>query len=401
MRLPSRRSARRGCLQPAHDRRCWRSRRGACGRRGRTGAWRPRARYVRVHAHDNRRVRGNRGRGAGRRIRLRFRTGYERTRRDRDRGRAGGRGVRRAARRRRRRRGAGRARAGRRRMRVLGVHALQGAAATRRAPGRGARVPGAERGGDRRLDAAAVLARRDEVIHDLDDGQMPWLEDRGITLVRGQARWTASAGCGSAISCSRPARAVVIAVGSGAAIPPVHGLAEISPWTNRQATTAKYGSARASPCSAAEPSAASSLRRGPRWAPRSTLVEALPRLLAGEEPFAGEQLAESLREQGVERPDREPGDRASARRQGASPSRSTDGEQLRSDELLVAVGRRPHTDDLGLETVDLEPGATIAVDDQMRVPGPRLAVRHRGRQRPRPADPRGQVPGPGRRRRRS
>ena len=42
---------------------------------------------------------------------------------------------------------------------------------------------------------------------------------------------------------------------------------------------------------------------------------------------------------------------------------------MRSDELLVAVGRRPHTDELGLETVDLKPGATISVDDQMRVPG--------------------------------
>ncbi len=34
----------------------------------------------------------------------------------------------------------------------------------------------------------------------------------------------------------------------------------------------------------------------------------------------------------------------------------------------MAVGRKPHTGDLGLETVDLEPGATIAVDDLMRVP---------------------------------
>ena len=46
-----------------------------------------------------------------------------------------------------------------------------------------------------------------------------------------------------------------------------------------------------------------------------------------------------------------------------------DGQELPSDELLVAVGRRPHTDDLGLETVGLAPGDSITVDERLRVPG--------------------------------
>ena len=46
-----------------------------------------------------------------------------------------------------------------------------------------------------------------------------------------------------------------------------------------------------------------------------------------------------------------------------------DQTEVTSDELLVAVGRRPHTDDLGLESVNLAPGETIRVDDRMRVPG--------------------------------
>src|SRR6201991_2898736 len=51
------------------------------------------------------------------------------------------------------------------------------------------RIPGAADAVTGKLDVAAVLARRDEVIHDLDDGaQLPWLADRGIALIRGHGR---------------------------------------------------------------------------------------------------------------------------------------------------------------------------------------------------------------------
>ena len=46
-----------------------------------------------------------------------------------------------------------------------------------------------------------------------------------------------------------------------------------------------------------------------------------------------------------------------------------DGRELMADEILVAVGRRPATGDLGLETVGLEPGTPVAVDDQLRATG--------------------------------
>ena len=99
------------------------------------------------------------------------------------------------------------------------------------------------------------------------------------------------------------------------------------------------------------------------------VVEGLPRLLSREEPFAGEQVSATLRDRGV---DIRVGVRATAAaRDGEGSFELTldDESVLRSDELLVAVGRRPHTEDLGLETIDLEPGATIQVDDRMRVPG--------------------------------
>jgi dihydrolipoamide dehydrogenase len=99
-----------------------------------------------------------------------------------------------------------------------------------------------------------------------------------------------------------------------------------------------------------------------------TLIEMLPRLLAREEPFASAQVAEALRERGVEV---RTGAKAAAvrRENGEVIVTLEDGEDVRGDELLVAVGRRPLTDDLGLETVGLEPGRPIEVDDAMRTLG--------------------------------
>ena len=90
------------------------------------------------------------------------------------------------------------------------------------------------------LDVPAVLARRDEVVHDLDDSSMlPWLEQRGVTVVRGHGPLDGErrVRVGDDVLAAR--RAVVLATGSRALIPPIPGLAEAQPWTNVEATTAK------------------------------------------------------------------------------------------------------------------------------------------------------------------
>jgi dihydrolipoamide dehydrogenase len=231
------------------------------------------------------------------------------------------------------------------------------------------RVPGAREALTRDLDPAAVLARRDQVIHDLDDAvQLPWIEERGITLIRGRARLDGERRVRVGDRSLTARRAVVIAVGSGAGVAPVDGLEKLAPWTNRQGTTASQAPSRLTVLGGG----AVGCELAQAWAALGSqvvLIEALPRLLAREEPFASEQLAESLRAQGIEV-------RVGARAVKAARNSSNefvvtlaDGTELESDELLVAVGRVPHTDDLGLETVDLEPGSTITVDDRMRVPG--------------------------------
>jgi dihydrolipoamide dehydrogenase len=148
----------------------------------------------------------------------------------------------------------------------------------------------------------------------------------------------------------------------------VPGLRELSPWTNREGTTAKRVPGRLTVlgggvvgCELAQ--AWSSLGA------KVALVEARLRLLSGEEPFAGEQLCRSLRRQGVDVRLGAEAVNAARAATGEFELSLADGTVLRSDELLVAVGRRPHTRELGLETVDLEPGASIPVDDQMRVGG--------------------------------
>jgi pyruvate/2-oxoglutarate dehydrogenase complex dihydrolipoamide dehydrogenase (E3) component len=245
------------------------------------------------------------------------------------------------------------------------------------------RVPGAKQAVTGKLDPEAVLARRDQVIHDLDDsGQLPWLQDNSITLVRGQARLDGERRVRVGDELLQARRAVVVAVGSGAAVPQVPGLEEISPWTNRAGTTANDVPGTLTVLGGG----AVGCELAQAWASLGsdvTLVEALPRLLPGEEPFAGEMLAHSLRDHGVDVRIGVQATAASRNQHGHEPAHEhdtahdqrfelelEDGDTLSSDELLIAVGRRPHTGDLGLETVDLEPGAWLVVDDTMRVTAP-------------------------------
>ena len=103
------------------------------------------------------------------------------------------------------------------------------------------RIPGAAEAVTGKLDVAAALARRDEVIHDLDDGaQLPWLEDRGIELIRGHGRLSGERRVTVGGEEIEAKRAVFLATGSLPAMPPIPGLDEYDcAWTNREATIAK------------------------------------------------------------------------------------------------------------------------------------------------------------------
>jgi pyruvate/2-oxoglutarate dehydrogenase complex dihydrolipoamide dehydrogenase (E3) component len=226
------------------------------------------------------------------------------------------------------------------------------------------RVPGLRVG---ELDVPAVLARRDDVIHDLDDAAMlPWLEERGVTVVRGHGRLAGERVVDVAGERLAARRAIVVATGSSATIPPVPGLAEARPWTNVEATTAKD----VPPRLAVLGGGVVGVELSQAWSAlgsKVTLVHRGERLIEREEPFASEQVATSLREAGVDL--RLETAVASVLRDGDVRLELEGGGEVEADELLVAVGRTPRTADIGLETVGLEPGGPIEVDESLRVPG--------------------------------
>jgi pyruvate/2-oxoglutarate dehydrogenase complex dihydrolipoamide dehydrogenase (E3) component len=230
------------------------------------------------------------------------------------------------------------------------------------------RIPGAREAAAGELDVAAVLARRDEIVHDLDDSvQVPWLEDRNVTIVRGRGRLVSERRVKVGDELLSARQAVIVAVGTGPALPPIPGLAEAAPWTNREATTAKSAPGRLLVLGGG----VVGVELAQAWASLGssvTIVERGKQLLAREEPFAGEDVAAALRRRGV---DLRTGVAAVAvdRRGAEVVVELDDGEHVTVDELLVAVGRRPPTDDLGLETVGIEPGGYLPVDDGMRVGG--------------------------------
>jgi dihydrolipoamide dehydrogenase len=211
-----------------------------------------------------------------------------------------------------------------------------------------------------------VLKRRDEVIHDLDDSvQVPWLEERNVTIVRGHGRLagTQRVQVGDALLVAR--RGVIVAVGTGPVLPPIPGLAESAPWTNRDATTAQRVPRRLLVLGGG----VVGVELAQAWASLGsnvTLVEIAERILAREEPFASDEVEAALRVRGV---DVRTGVAAVAveRTDDAVTVALSDGARLTVDELLVAVGRKPPTTDLGLETIGLEPGGYLEVDGGMRV----------------------------------
>jgi pyruvate/2-oxoglutarate dehydrogenase complex dihydrolipoamide dehydrogenase (E3) component len=230
------------------------------------------------------------------------------------------------------------------------------------------RIPGAAEAVSGELDVQAVLDRRDEIVHDLDDAvQLPWLEDRGIALVRGHGRITGERTVQVGEETLVARKAVVVATGTTAAMPPIPGLREAKPWTNREATTAKHVPASLVVLGAGTVGVELADAYASLGA-KVVVIEAGPRILAREEPFAGEEVCAALADAGVElRTDTSA--TAVSRSSGGVTVELDDGTSVSGDELLVAVGRQALTADLGIESLGLEPGKPIDVDDTLRVPG--------------------------------
>jgi pyruvate/2-oxoglutarate dehydrogenase complex dihydrolipoamide dehydrogenase (E3) component len=236
------------------------------------------------------------------------------------------------------------------------------------------RIPGAAEAATGTLDVQAVLDRRDEVINGLDDStQLPWLQERGIALLRGRGRITGA----QRVTVTAPdgtteeveaRRAVFLSGGSLPAMPPIPGLdSAADPWTNREATTTETipdrlvimgGGVVGVELSQAFQTLGSHV----------TLIEGERRLIPREEEFACVQLTEALAGLGVDIRTGQKAERVEQRGDTVVVT-TTDGREAQGDQLLVALGRRPATEELGLEDLGLPAGEPVRVDAHCRVAG--------------------------------
>lgn len=228
----------------------------------------------------------------------------------------------------------------------------------------------AVRGG---VDVAATLRRRDAIVHEWNDtSQVDWLRGAGIDLVRGHARITAerevtvdSADGTTVVLAAR--HAVAACTGSASLLPDIPGLKEAQPWTSHDATSVRE-----------VPSSLAILGGGVVASEMATLFASFgstvtvivrSQLLKGLEPFASEAVTAALQDAGADVRTGVEVDRVERAEGGEVVLLLSDGAEVRAAEVLVATGRVPRTQDLGLEAVGLPAGEWLEVDDTLRVRG--------------------------------
>jgi dihydrolipoamide dehydrogenase len=213
-----------------------------------------------------------------------------------------------------------------------------------------------------RPHAEGVWSWRDWVTSDWDDsGQLEWLAGQRCEFVRGEAR-VARAGVVEVDGRELAYDKLVVATGSRPAIPPVDGLEGVEYWTNEDATSTHE-----------IPESIAVMGGGPvgselaqffaRMGSSVTIIEHGPRLLGRIHEEAGELIAKVFREEGIDV------------RTGVAVERAErgivltlgDGSTVEAERLLVATGRRPNTEGLGLETLGVSIGQRgVEVDEHLR-----------------------------------
>ena len=239
--------------------------------------------------------------------------------------------------------------------------------------------------GDRDLDTAAVLARRDTVVKHLDDSsQVQWALGAGIDIVRGRGRLDGE----RAVVVVHPdgserrltaRHAVVLDTGSTALIPPVPGLRDARPWTSRDVTNIHEVPARVVVLGGGVVACEAATWLRGLGVSQITVVHRGGRLLAKNEPFVGDLIEGRFRESGIAL--RLGTSATSVRRADVNEAgvghvhggevtvSLSDDDTVTADEIVVATGRTANSAGIGLETVGLDPGGPVTVDDHMTVTG--------------------------------
>jgi pyruvate/2-oxoglutarate dehydrogenase complex dihydrolipoamide dehydrogenase (E3) component len=227
-------------------------------------------------------------------------------------------------------------------------------------------APGAKEAVSGELDSSAAFAWRDFMVSDhKDDGAVKWLDGEGIDLLRGEAK-LAGPNTVSVDGEQRTADHIVLANGADPFIPPIDGLRDLDGiWTNREATAATEVPERLVILGAG-PVGVEMGQAFRRMGAEVALVEGMEHVLPNEPAPLGEALGEALTEDGIELHFGHLADGVT-KDDGEFVVSFGEREDLRGDRLLVATGRRPRVQGIGLDTVGIEPGKKgIEVDSRMR-----------------------------------
>jgi len=237
-------------------------------------------------------------------------------------------------------------------------------------------VDGAKQAITGTVDATAAFGRRTVFTHNWDDeSQAAWLTRAKIELYRGRGalageRTVTVTSSDGEVTTLRARHAVVVATGSTPFLPPIPGLADAGVWTSREATSATWVPRRLAILGGGVVGVEMATAYRSLGAERVMLIEGGPRVLAKYEDFVGNAVTAGLRARGV---DIRTGTHVVGieRLVSDGPIRVSfeDGRLVEADAVLVAVGRRARTEDIGVETVGLEPGAYIDVDDTLLATG--------------------------------
>ncbi|WP_338674250.1 NAD(P)/FAD-dependent oxidoreductase [Streptomyces sp. SCSIO 30461] len=237
------------------------------------------------------------------------------------------------------------------------------------------RVPGARETVKGPLDTAAVLAHRDHYTsHWKDDGQVAWLDSIGARLYRGHGRLhgprqvvvTGPEGEHHVLTARH---AVAISTGTRAVLPDLPGVAGARAWTSREATSAKAAPGRL----VVVGGGVVGTEMATAWQALGSQVTLLVRgdgVLPRMEPFVSDYIVKALSDAGATV--RTGVSVAAVRRDGGDGPVTVvleGGELIDADEVLFATGRAPRTADIGLDTVGIDPGSWLRVDDTCRVEG--------------------------------
>ncbi|HEX4427789.1 MAG TPA: NAD(P)/FAD-dependent oxidoreductase [Frankiaceae bacterium] len=237
----------------------------------------------------------------------------------------------------------------------------------------------------RDLDVKAVLARRDTIVNHLDDAsQVQWCVSTGIDVIRGHASLAGE----KTVLVTKPdgttrtitaTHAVVLDTGSSAAVPDIDGLRAARPWISRDVTNIHTIPQRIVMIGGGVVACEAATWLSGLGVEELTIVQGGPRLLERNEPFASDLVADYLREAGVRlelnarltsvsRP--HVNEEGYGLPHGGEVTVTLDtGAVITADEIVVAVGRRPNSTDIGLAAVGLEEGHYVTVDDHMTVEG--------------------------------